>query len=202
MFTGIVDAQGQLTSIEKSENGMRARIEAPYDAENISLGASISCDGVCLTVVDRSTLSDGSWFDVDISPETMNVTNLKDWIMGKELNLERAMKMGDEIGGHIVSGHIDGLAEITDITHIGENTVIKMEAPKELARFIAAKGSVCLNGTSLTVNNVEGCVFDINLIPHTLSVTSWKSAVIGDNINLEIDMLARYVSRLREFESH
>lgn len=202
MFTGIVDAQGKLTTIKKAENGMRARIEAPYDAENISLGASISCDGVCLTVVDRSNSSEGSWFDVDISPETLNVTNLNNWDEGDEINLERAMKMGDEIGGHIVSGHIDGLAEITDITHIGENTVIKMEAPKELARFIAAKGSVCLNGTSLTVNNVEGCVFDINLILHTLSVTSWKSAAIGDNINLEIDMLARYVSRLREFESH
>ncbi len=202
MFTGIVDAQGKITSVNMSENGMRARIEAPYDAEKISLGASISCHGVCLTVIDRSSLTEGGWFDVDISPETINVTNLKNWAEGSQINLERAMKMGDEIGGHIVSGHVDGIAEIKEITHLGENTVIKMEAPKELARFIAAKGSVCLDGTSLTVNNVDGCEFEINLIPHTIAVTSWKSAKIGDAINLEIDMLARYVSRLREFDAH
>ena len=200
MFTGIVDAIGTIENCTHRDGGINAKISAPYESAGIALGASISCDGVCLTVTNCLQKGETAFFDVDISPETVNVTNLGKWIEGTAINLERAMCMGDEIGGHIVSGHVDGLAKITSIKAIGENTVITFDAPENLARFIATKGSACLNGTSLTINSVDKTTFSVNIIPHTMQVTNWKTYKLGDQINLEIDMLARYVARLREFD--
>ena len=161
----------------------------------VDLGASIACDGVCLTVVDKGA----DWFDVDISAETVSKTNLDTWAAGKRINLERALKVGDELGGHIVSGHVDGLAEVVELHDEGDSTRVTLRAPEALARFIAPKGSVALNGTSLTVNEVDGRDFGINFIPHTKQVTTWGDVALGDRVNLEIDTLARYVARLQEF---
>ena len=158
------------------------------------MGASIASDGVCLTVVDLGP----DWYDVQISAETVNMTNLGKWAVGKRVNLERALKVGDELGGHIVSGHVDGVAEVVSIKDEGDSTRVQLRAPDDLARFIASKGSVALNGTSLTVNEVEGNVFGINFIPHTKDFTTWGDVALGDMVNLEIDTLARYVARLAE----
>jgi riboflavin synthase len=158
------------------------------------MGASIASDGVCLTVI---ALGD-DWYDVEISAETVSKTNLAAWREGKRVNLERALKVGDELGGHIVSGHVDGVAEIVGMKDEGDSTRISFKAPDDLAKFIAEKGSVTLNGTSLTVNEVDGATFGINVIPHTQQVTTWGDAKVGDLVNLEIDTLARYVARLAE----
>lgn len=143
-------------------------------------------------------LGQGSWYEVQISAETLSKTNLGAWAVGKRVNLERALRVGDELGGHIVSGHVDGLAEIIAMADEGDSTRVTLRASKELARFIAQKGSVALNGTSLTVNDVDGCDFGINFIPHTKEATTWGDAAVGDQVNLEIDTLARYVARLAE----
>ncbi len=193
MFTGIVTDVGTVIALEQ-QGDLTARIETSYDTATIDLGASIASDGVCLTVV---ALGDG-WYDVQISAETVSKTNLGDWKIGKKVNLERALKVGDELGGHIVSGHVDGVAEVVGIEDEGDSTRVTLRAPESLARFIAPKGSVALNGTSLTVNAVEGCDFGINFIPHTKEVTTWGDVQMGDLINLEIDTLARYVARLAE----
>ncbi len=193
MFTGIVTDIGRVRQIEQ-RGDMRARVATGYDTHGIDIGASIACDGVCLTVVATGT----DWFDVDVSAETVSKTNLGLWVEGRRVNLERALKVGDELGGHIVSGHVDGLAEVVAIADEGDSTRVTLRAPTELAKFIAPKGSVALNGTSLTVNEVEGCDFGINFIPHTKEVTTWGDVAIGDKINLEIDTLARYVARLAE----
>ena len=194
MFTGIITDVGRIAALEKAGD-LRARIETAYDVAGIDLGASIASDGVCLTVV---TLGDG-WYEVDISAETVSKTNLGDWAVGHAVNLERALKVGDELGGHIVSGHVDGVAEITAMTGEGDSTRVTFKAPSTLARFIAPKGSVALNGTSLTVNEVDGDSFGVNLISHTKEVTNWGQAKVGDRVNLEIDTLARYVARLAEY---
>lgn len=201
MFTGIISDIGRIKSVNLNQETMRARIICNYDMNTVAIGASIACDGVCLTVIACENDAGGNWFDVDISSETLNVTNLKTWAVEQNINCERAMKIGDEIGGHIVSGHVDGLAKITQIEKSGDNTVIRFSAPDALAKFIAPKGSVCLNGTSLTVNAVDKNAFTVNLIPHTLNVTTWKEASQGDEVNLEIDLMARYVARLREFDN-
>ncbi len=193
MFTGIITDLGRIAALEKNGD-LRARIETGYDVTGIDLGASIASDGVCLTVV---TLGDG-WYEVDISAETLSKTNLGAWEVGHAVNLERALKVGDELGGHIVSGHVDGVAEITAMKDEGDSTRVTFKAPADLARFIAPKGSVALNGTSLTVNEVEGDRFGVNLISHTKEVTNWGRAKPGDRVNLEIDTLARYVARLAE----
>jgi riboflavin synthase len=193
MFTGIVTDMGEIRALER-RGDLRARIGTAYDTAAIDMGASIACDGVCLTVVDLGS----DWFDVDVSAETLSKTNLERWAPGRRVNLERALKVGDELGGHIVSGHVDGVAVVTAISEEGDSTRVTLEAPKPLARFIAPKGSVALNGTSLTVNEVEGCSFGINFIPHTKSVTTWGQVAMGDAVNLEIDTLARYVARLAE----
>jgi riboflavin synthase len=195
MFTGIITDQGTIRALEQ-QGDLRARLGCNYDTSTIALGASIACDGVCLTVIETGE----DWFDVEISAETVSKTNLPDWAVGRTVNLERALKVGDELGGHIVSGHVDGLARITDMHDEGGSTRVTLTAPQELARFIAPKGSVALNGTSLTVNEVNGCDFGINFIPHTKDVTTWGSAAVGDKVNLEIDTMARYVARLREFD--
>ncbi|MEM1430751.1 MAG: riboflavin synthase [Pseudomonadota bacterium] len=200
MFTGIVTDMGHVRAIER-RGDLRARIGTAYDAGGIALGASIACDGVCLTVVDRGTDDTGAWFDVDVSAETVSKTNLGDWEVGRRVNLERALRVGDELGGHIVSGHVDGLAEVVSVAEEGDSTRVVLRAPAALARFIAPKGSVALNGTSLTVNEVSGSEFGINFIPHTKAVTTWGRVAPGEAVNLEIDTLARYVARLAEAEA-
>ncbi|MGR3460170.1 MAG: riboflavin synthase [Roseovarius sp.] len=193
MFTGIITDIGRVRAVEQ-RGDMRARIATGYDTGTIETGASIACDGVCLTVVDLGP----DWFDVDISAETQSRTNLSKWTDGRRVNLERSLKVGDELGGHIVSGHVDGLAEVVSVAAEGDSTRVTLRAPADLARFIAPKGSVALNGTSLTVNEVEGRDFGVNFIPHTRQVTTWGDVAVGDMVNLEIDTLARYVARLAE----
>jgi len=197
MFTGIITDIGQVLAVEM-RGDMQARIGTRYDVAGIDIGASIACDGVCLTVVALGT-DPQNWFDVQISAETLDKTNLGKWANGKRVNLERALKVGDELGGHIVSGHVDGLAEIIAMQDEGDSTRVTLRAPDALAGFIAPKGSVALNGTSLTVNEVNGTDFGINFIPHTKAATTWGDAAVGDMVNLEIDTLARYVARLREW---
>ncbi|GGO50988.1 riboflavin synthase alpha chain [Roseovarius pacificus] len=194
MFTGIITDVGRVRRLDK-RGDLRARIGTAYDMDSVEIGASIACDGVCLTVVDKGA----DWFDVDISAETVSKTNLDAWTGERRINLERALKVGDELGGHIVSGHVDGVAEVVAIRDEGDSTRVTLRAPKTLARFIAPKGSVALNGTSLTVNEVDGCDFGINFIPHTKEATTWGGVAVGDRVNLEIDTLARYVARLRDF---
>ncbi len=197
MFTGIVTDIGTVLEVEQ-KGDLRARIGTRYDVAGIDIGASIACDGVCLTVI---ALGDApqNWFDVQISAETVSKTNLGGWVPGRRLNLERALKVGDELGGHIVSGHVDGLAEVVAMRREGDSTRVTFRAPHSLAGFIASKGSVALNGTSLTVNEVEGTNFGINFIPHTQTATTWGAVQVGDLVNLEIDTMARYVARLREW---
>lgn len=201
MFTGIITDVGEVLALE-NRGDLRARIGTGYDISRIEIGASIASDGVCLTVVDKgpSTETDPrGWYDVDISAETVSKTGLAGWVVGKRVNLERALKVGDELGGHIVSGHVDGVAMIVAMQDEGDSTRVTLEAPADLARFIAPKGSVALNGTSLTVNEVDGARFGINFIPHTKEVTTWGDAKVGDAVNLEIDTMARYVARLQDW---
>ena len=195
MFTGIVTDQGEIRTLVP-RGDLKARIATGYDTGTIEIGASIACDGVCLT----ATALGEDWFEVDISAETVSKTNIGDWTEGRRINLERALKVGDELGGHIVSGHVDGVAEVVGLREEGESTRITFRAPDALARFIAPKGSVALNGTSLTVNEVEGVEFGVNLIPHTKAVTTWGAVAVGDRVNLEIDTLARYVARLQDWQ--
>ena len=193
MFTGIITDIGTISEL-KQEGDLRARITTGYITSGIDMGASIASDGVCLTVVDLGP----DWYEVQVSRETVDMTNLGDWRIGRRVNLERALKVGDELGGHIVSGHVDGVAEVIAMRDEGDSTRVTLRAPLALARFIAPKGSVALNGTSLTVNEVEGCDFGINFIPHTKVATTWGNVGVGDRVNLEIDTLARYVARLAE----
>ena len=193
MFTGIITDVGEIVEMEQ-RGDLLARIRTRYDTAGIDIGASVSCDGVCLTVVRLGP----DWFEVDISAETVSKTNIGTWTSGKGVNLERALRVGDELGGHIVSGHVDGLAEVVAVADDGDSTRVTLRAPAELAKFIAPKGSVALNGTSLTVNEVDGTDFGINFIPHTKEVTTWGEVAVGDRVNLEIDTLARYVARLSE----
>ena len=197
MFTGIITDVGEIIQLEK-KGDLRARIKTNYDVKGIAFGASIACDGICLTAVDFGD----NWFDVEISAETVSKTIIGTglWEISYKVNLERSLKVGDELGGHIVSGHVDGIAKVSSIKDEGDSTRFVFEVPRELARFIAPKGSVALNGTSLTVNEVKDCTFGINLVPHTQQVTSWDTIQVGDPINLEIDTLARYVARLAEYQ--
>ena len=197
MLTGIITDIGHVLALE-NRGDLRARIATGYDISGIEIGASIASDGVCLTVVDKGTNPQG-WYDVDISAETVSKTSLAAWVVGKRVNLERALKVGDELGGHIVSGHVDGVALIVAMTDEGDSTRVTLEAPDDLGRFIAPKGSVALNGTSLTVNEVDGARFGINFIPHTKSVTTWGDAAVGARVNLEVDTMARYVARLQDY---
>ena len=193
MFTGIITDQGKLLKLTQ-QGDLLARIGCAYDTSTIDLGASIACDGVCLTAVGLGA----DWFEVQISAETVSKSNLDTWAEGRTVNLERALKVGDELGGHIVSGHVDGVAEVVGMADEGDSTRVTLRAPDTLARFIAPKGSVALNGTSLTVNEVNGAEFGINFIPHTKEVTTWGRTALGDRVNIEIDTLARYVARLAD----
>jgi riboflavin synthase len=198
MFTGIVTDIGRIVET-RLEGDLRARIATRHDVSRIDIGASIACDGVCLTVVALGADPEG-WFDVEISAETVSKTNLGTWAPGRRVNLERALKVGDELGGHIVSGHVDGLAEVVGVRPEGGSVRVRFRAPEALARFIAPKGSVALNGTSLTVNEVDGQEFGVNFIPHTQAVTTWGEVAVGSFVNLEVDTMARYVARLREYD--
>jgi riboflavin synthase len=201
MFTGIVTDLGRLAAVKPGRNLKRLRIECGYPAKSIALGASIMVNGICLTVVARGAKGKGakdkgSWFEAEAGAETLKLTTAGRWQAGARLNLERSLKVGDELGGHIVSGHVDGLARIVARKDMSGMAGFRLRAPKALARFIAAKGSVTLNGVSLTVNEVKGSEFSVFLIPHTLQVTNWSFARKGDDVNLEVDMLARYAARL------
>jgi len=200
MFTGIITDIGRILALEP-RGDLRARIATGYEVADIEIGASIACDGVCLTVVALGR-EPQNWFDVDISAETLSKTAIgrNAWATGRRLNLERALKVGDELGGHIVSGHVDGVAEVVSVAAEGDSTRVTLRAPGDLARFIAPKGSVALNGTSLTVNEVAGREFGVNLIPHTQAVTTWGDVAAGDAVNLEIDTLARYVARMHDWD--
>ena len=194
MFTGIVTDIGKISSVDDLPQGKAFRVETAYDTSTIDIGASIAHSGVCLTVVKKGE----GWFEVEAWEEALRLTTLGNLKTGDPVNLERSLKIGDELGGHLVSGHVDGVAEIVGVKEEGDAVRFTLKAPKELARFIAGKGSVALDGTSLTVNKVDGTKFDVLLIKHSLEVTTWRNRQLGDFLNLEIDTMARYAARLSE----
>jgi riboflavin synthase len=196
MFTGLVSDVGEVERVDAGAKLNHLRIACSYPAETIVPGASIACSGPCLTVVARGETGNRNWFEVDVAAETLVRTTARHWRRGTRLNLERALKLGDELGGHIVTGHVDGVAEIVAITDFDGMRHIDIRPPHGLARFIAEKGSVALDGTSLTVNRVEADIFSVLLIPHTLRVTTWGERRMGDEINLEVDLMARYAARV------
>jgi len=199
MFTGIVTDVGEIMSVQaRADNLHRLRIACHYDAKGIAVGASIACSGICLTVVAAGRDAGRDYFEVDAAAETLRLTTAGRWRPGTRINLERSLKVGDELGGHIVSGHVDGLAELRSRDALQDQARLTLRAPRELSRFIAAKGSVALDGISLTVNSVEGDDFSVLIIPHTLSVTTLGAAKAGDALNLEIDVMARYAARLMQ----
>ncbi len=195
MFTGLISDVGEIVARE----GGVFKIRTSYPADSIPLGASIACDGVCLTATVVVPDAKGAQFSVDVSNETLSKTSLDEWAAGRQVNLERPLKAQDELGGHVVSGHIDGVVRILDINEDGDSRRFSFEAPEHLAPYVAPKGSVALDGTSLTVNEVSANRFGVNLIPHTLTVTTWGAKTAGDLVNLEVDLFARYVARLMEY---
>jgi len=197
MFTGIVTDIGDVRATEM-RGDKRFVIGCSYPADSISIGASIACSGICLTVTDKGTDKKGNWFAVDASAETCSLTTAAHWQSGTKLNLERALKVGDELGGHIVTGHVDGLGSLLEARQDGDSWRFKFEAPTSLSPFIAAKGSVTIDGVSLTVNSINTNQFEINLIPHTQAETTLGGLTSGQSVNLEIDVLARYVARLND----
>jgi len=194
MFTGIVTDVGRVRAIRDTNRDRRFEIETGFDTETLDIGASVSHAGCCLTIVEKGP----GWFAVEVSGETLAMSTLGDWREGRRVNLERAAKVGDELGGHIVSGHVDGVGEVLDVAEEGGSHRVRIRAPKPLHRFIAPKGSITVEGVSLTVNEVEDDVFGVNLIPHTWDVTTLGELKPGARVNLEIDMLARYLARWRE----
>ena len=194
MFTGIVTDVGRVRKVEQTDRDRRYEIETAYDLSGVDIGASISHAGCCLTVVEKG---DG-WFAVEVSGETLAKTTLGAWAEGDRVNLERAARLGDELGGHIVSGHVDGVGEVLSVAQEGGSHRLRIRAPAPLHRFIAPKGSIAMEGVSLTVNEVDGDVFGVNLIPHTWDVTTLGRLKPGSKVNLEIDILARYVARWQE----
>ena len=204
MFTGLVSDIGRVAAASGGDNLRRFRVESGYVPGSIALGVSIACSGPCLTVVAVGERKGGSWFEVDAAAETLARTNVRSWREGTRINLERSLRMGDELGGHIVTGHVDGLAdivsreEVTPDSEWGPTARFVLRAPSPLKRFIAEKGSVTLDGTSLTVNSVEDDLFFVLIIPHTLSATTWGERKAGDHANLEVDLMARYAARLTE----
>jgi riboflavin synthase len=196
MFTGIITDVGRIAAAEQ-RGDLRLRIACGYDMAGVDLGASIACSGVCLTVVDKGA----DWFAVDVSAETVGRTPAGRWSEGRRLNLERSLRLGDELGGHIVTGHVDGVGEIVAVEPVGDSRRLVIEAPDALAPYIAAKGSIAVDGVSLTVNAVEDARFDLNVIPHTAEQTTLGALAAGDRVNLEIDVLARYIGRMLEARS-
>jgi riboflavin synthase len=209
MFTGLVTDVGEIVTVDDVTPDLRRlAIASRYPAEGIALGASIACSGICLTVTAVEPRGEGSVFQVETAAETLSRTLAREWQVGTRLNLERSLKIGDEMGGHLVSGHVDGVATIAERIALppdpnepwSATAKFVIDAPADLARFIAQKGSICLDGTSLTVNEVAGARFSVLLIPHTLSVTTWGSRKSGDRLHLEVDLMARYAARLAEAE--
>ncbi len=200
MFTGIVTDIGTVEAVTPLKEGVKLRVSTHYDPATIDIGASIAHSGVCLTVTALpETGSNQRWFEVEAWEEALRLTTIGSWSAGTAINLERSLKIGDELGGHIVSGHVDGKAEIISVKSEGDATRYTLRVPEHLARFVAQKGSVALDGTSLTVNAVDGCDFDVLLIRHTLEVTTWGARKAGDFVNFEVDTMARYAARLAEF---
>src|SRR6516164_4973329 len=199
LFTGIVSDIGEVTAVKRGEGDLVSlTIACDYAPETIGMGASIACNGVCLTAVARGKESGRSWFAADAGAETLRVTTVGRWRAGTRINLERALKAGDELGGHIVAGHVDGLAALIAREDLTDMARLTFRAPAGLARFIAPKGSVALDGVSLTVNEARADTFSVLIIPHTLKVTTFNSLAVGDEVNLEVDLMARYVARLME----
>jgi riboflavin synthase len=198
MFTGIITDVGAVELIAR-RGDTTIKIATTYDPATIPIGASIACSGACLTVIAKGGRAGQAWFSVEASAETLSKTTLGAWKAGSRVNLERPLKVGEEIGGHIVSGHVDGVGDVVSVTSEGDSTRVRIRAPKLLAKFIAPKGSIAIEGTSLTVNEVDGATFGVNIIPHTAKVTTWGDVKEGDKVNIEIDMLARYLARLKEF---
>ncbi len=200
MFTGIVTDIGTVESVTPLKEGVRLRIATSYDPATIDMGASIAHAGTCLTVTGLPEQgSNARWYEVEAWEEALRLTTIGSWMKGTRVNLERSLKIGDELGGHIVSGHVDGTAEILSVAPEGDAVRIRLRVPEHLARFVAPKGSVALDGTSLTVNAVDGTDFDVLLIRHTLEVTTWGERKAGDKVNFEVDTMARYAARLAEF---
>ncbi len=199
VFTGIINDVGEVLEVNELASGLRRlRIGCSYDPETIEIGASIACSGICLTAVVRGRGGDRAWFAVDAAAETLRVTTAGTWQRGTRLNLERALRLGDELGGHMVSGHVDGLAELVTRDDLPDMARLWLCVPAELARFVAPKGSVALDGVSLTVNEVDGDTFSVLIIPHTLKVTTFGGLRAGARLNLEVDQMARYAARLLE----
>ena len=197
MFTGIITDIGTVVQVNKNAIGdLTASIECSYDMDTVDMGASISCNGVCLTVVDKENKAGRGIFTVDASVETCSITTTADWVVGTQINLERALRLGDELGGHLVSGHVDCIATIQSIILEGESHRFTFQCSDAYMKYIAPKGSVVINGTSLTVNTVNGNTFGVNIIPHTMEMTIMGKNAQNDNVNLEVDMLSRYVARL------
>jgi len=195
MFTGIVTDMGEVSAVEPRAAGLvRLKIACRCDPETVAVGASIACSGVCLSVVDRGK----DWFAVDAAAETLRLTTAGRWREGTRVNLERALKVGDELGGHIVAGHVDGLAALIARENLPDMAQLTLRVPAKLARFIAVKGSVALDGVALTVNEIAGETFSVLIIPHTLKVTTLGTLAVGEEVNLEVDLLARYLARLME----
>jgi riboflavin synthase len=199
MFTGLITDVGEIVALEPRAAGVRLSVATAYDPASIALGASIAHSGICLTVIEAGRHADGRGvMVVEASTETLAVTTMAGWRVGDRINLERSLRLGDEMGGHMVTGHVDGVATIVARTADADMARFEFQAPAALARYIARKGSVALDGTSLTVNAVDGARFAVMLIPHTLAVTTWGAAQVGDRVNLEVDLMARYVARLQE----
>ncbi|HEY9568343.1 MAG TPA: riboflavin synthase [Thalassobaculum sp.] len=195
MFTGIVTDVGRVRSIER-RGDTRIEIATAHDVSGVAIGASISCAGACMTLVDKGSADGGGWFAVDVSDESLSRTSIGTWVVGTGINLERSLKLGDEMGGHVVTGHVDGLAVLESVEPVGDSHRIQVLAPDGLEGLVAEKGSVALDGVSLTVNGVQGRRFWINLIPHTWANTTFRDRRPGDVLNMEVDPLARYVARL------
>ncbi len=194
MFTGLTTDLGRVRSVAKTEGGLRLEIETSYDIEAIDRGASIGCSGACLTVADKGD----DWLAFDVSAETLKRTNISDWQPGDGLNLEKPLKVGDELGGHIVAGHVDDTGKIMALDDLGDSKKLRIQLPKALMPFISVKGSVTVDGVSLTVNEVGADEFSVNLVPHTIAVTTFQDAKPGQRVNIEVDLLARYLARLLE----
>lgn len=205
MFTGLVTDVGRVASVEDANGIRRVTVRSRYRVEQLQLGASVQHSGVCLTLVDFGPDDDGSWWAVEAIPETLSRTTLGSWRQGSLVNLELSLKVGDELGGHLVYGHVDGLGELSQIRQMGDSRVMRVSVPQQLSKFFAEKGSVSVDGVSLTVSAVSATAgdawFEVSLIPHTLSVTTLGERSQGDKVNLEVDMLARYVARMLEWRS-
>ncbi len=200
MFTGIVSDIGRVMTVELRGDS-RLTIACGYDPSAIGVGASILCAGICLSAIAAGRSDGHGYFVVEASAETRSRTTLGSWRAGTRVNLERALKLGEELGGHLVTGHVDGVGDVVEVTPDGDSRSMRVRAASELMPFIAPKGSICLDGASLTVNEVDGCDFRVNLIPHTLAATTFGAATAGQSVNIEIDMLARYVARLARFRN-